>query len=198
MRRIQWHPVSTMNADKKKARIFVRGLELAAGEEYLRTCDKALTGRFLSMPEYASAMTVMCYFGTFPEPDTSEIMKAVLRDGKKLALPRTLGGGVMEARCVRSLSGLSAGAYGIPEPEESAELVPPESIDIVLVPALTFDRNGYRLGHGGGYYDRYLLKTPAFTVGLAREKILLERVPREEHDVPVMCLITEKQIVGPV
>ena len=74
----------------------------------------------------------------------------------------------------------------------------PEKIDLVLVPALAFDKECYRLGHGGGYYDRYLPRTRAFTVGLAREKMLFDRVPREAHDVPVMLVITEKRIVGPV
>ena len=165
--------------------------------KYLAASDRELTRLFLSLPEYRAAKTVMCYCGKFPEPDTTEIMESVLRDGKILALPLIVEKGVMEARRVKALGELMPGAYGINEPPEEAELIAPEELDVILVPAAAFARNGHRLGRGGGYYDRYLSATGAFTVGLSRERLILEEVPTSDHDVPVMLLITEKGIVEP-
>ena len=93
---------------------------------------------------------------------------------------------------------LVEGLYGIPEPGPDAERVEPESGDIIIVPALCFDRQGYRLGQGGGYYDRWLELHPGlFSVGLCRERFLQERVPREAHDMCVRCVVTEKEAARP-
>jgi 5-formyltetrahydrofolate cyclo-ligase len=99
----------------------------------------------------------------------------------------------MEARTIKDLSELSESSYHLREPLSSVCVIPPEALDFIIVPALTFDSAGYRLGRGGGYYDRYLLKTNAFTAGIARERLICEAVPREAHDVPVRCVVTEKK-----
>ncbi|MDR3149001.1 MAG: hypothetical protein LBT88_03145 [Oscillospiraceae bacterium] len=71
----------------------------------------------------------------------------------------------------------------------------PDPGDIIIVPGLTFDKNGYRIGKGGGFYDRLLAKAPmALSVGLARDELLANEVPRENHDRRVDCIITETQI----
>lgn len=187
-----------MNEDKKNARKIAAERIREAGEEYLRVCGAELTRLFLELPEYRAAKTVMCYCGAFPEPDTSEIMRGVLCDGKILALPLVTGKGIMEARRVKTLDDLRPGAYGINEPPAYAERIAPENIDVILVPALAFDKNGFRLGHGGGYYDRYLAETNAFTVGILCEKLLWEKVPTDEHDIAVKYLITEKRSWSPI
>ncbi|MDR0819296.1 MAG: 5-formyltetrahydrofolate cyclo-ligase [Oscillospiraceae bacterium] len=70
----------------------------------------------------------------------------------------------------------------------------PVKNDIIIVPGLTFDRKGYRIGKGGGYYDRLLEAAPGvFTVGLARDALLADSVPRETHDMSVMRVVTETQ-----
>jgi 5-formyltetrahydrofolate cyclo-ligase len=83
----------------------------------------------------------------------------------------------------------------IPEPDDAAPRLEPCPGDLILVPALTFDRNGYRLGQGGGYYDRFLSAHDLFSVGLARDVLLLDDVPRESHDQCVSCLVTESCIL---
>jgi 5-formyltetrahydrofolate cyclo-ligase len=99
----------------------------------------------------------------------------------------------MEARAVTDLSGLERTKYGLMEPLSSTQIVPPEALDFIIVPALTYDRDGYRIGWGGGYYDRYLPRTKGFTCGVARERLLVETVPRETHDMAVACVATEKE-----
>ena len=82
-------------------------------------------------------------------------------------------------------------SFGIWEPPESAPLLAREEIQLALVPALCYDRERYRLGFGGGYYDRWLSGFPGFTVGRCREGVLQPQVPREAHDQRVDLLLTE-------
>ena len=81
------------------------------------------------------------------------------------------------------------------EPGEDCPLAARESIDLILVPGLCFDRLGYRLGQGGGYYDRYLAGYAGATVGLCRRAVLQEAVPREAHDRPVDLVVTDGEPV---
>jgi len=128
------------------------------------------------------------------EVDTHEIIRLCRVMGKPVALPVVLGGGIMEFALFDG-AGLVPGSLNIPQPGESSERVYPRAGDVILVPALSYDAEGYRLGQGGGYYDRFLSACDAFTVGLCRESMLSSGLPREEHDIPVKCLVTEKRIM---
>ena len=103
----------------------------------------------------------------------------------------------MEARVVRSLDELAPSMLGIPAPPDTAKLLAPEELDLIFVPALAYDAFGYRIGYGGGYYDRYLHDLSAYTVGLARERLLREILPVEPHDIAVKCVIMEDRVICP-
>ena len=100
----------------------------------------------------------------------------------------------MNARSINSLSELQPSVRGIPAPPDTAQVMAPEYFDLILVPALMYDRAGYRIGYGGGYYDRFLSGVGAFTIGLARERLLMDRLPREAHDIAVRCIVTEEMV----
>ena len=88
---------------------------------------------------------------------------------------------------------LYPGAYGILEPKEDPErLIQPEAIDFAFIPCISCDRSGRRLGHGGGYYDRYLEKTHCVKAALCREELLVDEIPVEEHDLRMDFVISEK------
>ena len=90
---------------------------------------------------------------------------------------------------------IPSGRFGILEPIELAKITY-KSIDMVLVPGVIFDKNGYRLGYGLGYYDRFLNKLPkAVKVGLCFDFQVMDKVPREEHDIPVDYIVTDKEII---
>ena len=165
-------------------------LETAAlSDEYIRESDAAIENKLLSLPEYASARTVFCYYSIGREVSTLGIIKHALSSGKVLALPVTLPDGVMYFARVNGTDELRTGRFGIPEP--TGDPLSPGSGDIVIVPALCADMNGNRLGHGAGYYDRYLRKTDCFSVCLCRRVLLEERIPTEETDVPVSAVLTD-------
>ena len=81
--------------------------------------------------------------------------------------------------------------HDLGEPAADAPRMEPENGGVIIVPALAFDRSGYRMGQGGGYYDRYLSARNLFSVGIGRSCLLCDSVLRESHDKPVSCLVTE-------
>ena len=180
--------------EKKQLRRQVRErLEALTPQERQRS-DDALFARFLALPQVAEADTVFAFWGVpGREPDTARLVRELVRRGKTAALPRMLPGRRMEARRFDPDRPLLPAAFGISEPGEDCPLLEPEHIDLALVPAVCYDRRGYRLGFGGGYYDRWLKDFSGFTVGLCREIVLQDRVPVEPHDARVDFLLTERE-----
>ena len=110
--------------------------------------------------------------------------------GKTLILPRCAAEHAIDLCVVRSMDDLEAGAYGILEPKTSCALVTAADIDFAVVPCLSFDRKGRRLGQGGGYYDRLLPRLHCPTALICREQLM-------SHDMRCTMLITEKGILTP-
>ena len=151
----------------------------------------ALFERFLALPEVEAAGTVMVFYGTGREPDTVPLIQALLERGKRVALPVVLPHRGMEARQVLDMDRLAPNRFGIPEPDGDSPLIPKNEIAVALVPHLMVDREGYRLGWGGGYYDRWLTDFSGFTVSVCRPGRLVEHMPREEFDIPVKLVLFE-------
>jgi len=150
------------------------------------------------LPEFQQANTVLLFVSMPDEVDTLPILADALAAGKTVALPKVdTRRKVMDARVLRDLDrDLAPGVYGILEPQ-GTQIVPPETIDFVLVPARGFDRQGNRLGRGGGYYDRYM-SAPGFRAtrcGIAYSAQLLDTLPHAAHDLPVHLLVTEAGIL---
>jgi 5-formyltetrahydrofolate cyclo-ligase len=181
--------------EKKAARARVAELAKTLTPAYLSASDAGIRENLLALPEFLAANTLLLYYSIGREPDTRILFNMALKLGKTVALPLTEPGGEMDARIVRGASDLVVCGLGIPEPDEHSAGLAPGVLDVIIVPAAAFDRAGYRLGRGGGYYDRYLLRANAFSVGLAREKLLQDAVPREAHDMSVRCLITEERVI---
>ena len=150
-----------------------------------------LLDAFLVLPEVESAHTVMLFYGVDREPDTTELIEALWQRGKAVALPRCLPGRAMEARLIRPGARLVCSACGIPEPDSECPVVQRDKIDLILVPNLCCDKGGFRLGHGGGYYDRYLAGYSGMTVSLCPKAWLQEQLPRDQYDLPVRLVLTE-------
>lgn len=174
--------------EKKALRRQVRAELAALPDELRRAQDKALFKAFLGLDAVKSAKTVMVYWGVEPESPTTDLISALLACGKRVVLPRCLSAGEMEARAYRG-GRLVRNPYGIPEPGEDCPPVDKGEIDAVLVPALCYDRQGIRLGRGGGYYDRWLADYTGVSVGLCYKQLLRESLPRQAHDRPVKILL---------
>jgi len=177
-----------ISTTKKELRAQVRARAAEIPENFRKAQDKALFKAFLGLDAVKQAKTVMVFWGVGEEPETVGLISALLAYGKKVALPRCLAGGQMETRLYRGGRLIRSG-YGIPEPGEDCPLVSKEDIDVVLVPALCYDQKGFRLGQGGGYYDRWLSDYTGTTVGMCYKELVREQLPREEHDIPVKILL---------
>jgi 5-formyltetrahydrofolate cyclo-ligase len=164
------------------------------GDDYIKASDDGIFLRVAALPEWVAARNVMLYLSVEGEPDTDRLAKAAIEAGKTLAFPRCIDGGKLLPCVVGSLDELEPSMFGIMAPPETAAVIATERLDLIVVPALAFDAAGYRLGRGGGYYDRYLRGVSAFTVGLARAKLMQGKLPRDPHDVPVSCIITESTV----
>ena len=164
-------------------------------EEERTAQSRAITRQVLSLPAFQQADTVFTYCSFGEEIDTYTLMETCLAQGKRLCLPRTLPGRRMEAMQVTDLSQLSRTAYGILEPTDACPCIAPEQIDVCLVPCLAADRHGYRLGYGGGYYDRFLPRTQAVRLLLCVEARLLDMLPAEPFDAACDLICTERRVI---
>lgn len=104
------------------------------------------------------------------------------------------GKGQMEACVITKEEDLEEGKFGIMEPKAGCKVLMPEQIDLIVLPCLSCDKKGNRLGYGGGYYDRYLEKCTGVRVVICREKLMLDEIPAESFDQKGDFLITEKGI----
>lgn len=146
-------------------------------------------------PLYRRAKRILCYVAFDGEVETRPILKQALKEGKRVAVPVTFKEKrEMVAVEIQDLKQdlVRIGAFGISEPAFLRRLNPKE-LDLIIVPGVAFDREGQRLGRGGGYFDRFLEKLPPQVprIGLAFRFQLLKKIPWESHDQPVTRLITD-------
>ncbi|MDD7184084.1 MAG: 5-formyltetrahydrofolate cyclo-ligase [Ruminococcus sp.] len=156
--------------------------------------DFKIAERVLSLEEVKNSRNILIYVSYGSETDTYSIIKRLLEEEKKVAVPRCLENGIMEFIYIKSLDELSAGAFGIPEPSGNIRAVINKNT-VCIVPALSFSPDGTRLGYGGGYYDRFLESENIYTVGICYDEMLSESLPSEKHDVKIKKVITEERTV---
>ena len=165
-------------------------------KDYLAASDAEISARVLALPEWQQAACVFIYVSVRTEPDTRALIDAALKAGKRVAVPLCGAPGQMDAREIISLDELLPRAYGLLEPSETAPVVAPEEFDLAVIPCVAADERGYRLGHGGGYYDRYIPQMSCPRVCLCRDRELLPEVPVEPTDAPMDMIITENRIIA--
>ena len=156
--------------------------------------------RATQLPELQAARVVMVFASFRTEIDTRPLYDWALARGVTLCLPRIVAPRAIEAFRVGDPDcDLQSGTWGIPEPCEGLEQVPPERLDAVIVPGAGFDPDGNRCGYGGGFYDTYLPRTREGVpwIALAFEAQIMPDVPCEEHDLKMDVIITEDRVIRP-
>ena len=177
-----------MMMDKKSLRAHIRRQKLELSEETILSASENLTAQFLAHPLYQKANTIYGYLPYNQEVRTWALLEQALKDGKTVAVPKVCGD-EMRFIVMTDLSRVASGYAGIPEPVEDGPVAnDPEGL--VLMPGMVFDKQGHRIGYGGGFYDRFLAAEPNHpTIALCYEFQLLEHIPTEEFDIPVDCVL---------
>ena len=185
-------------AEQKQAlRAAVRARSRTLDDAYQQTASAAICRHLTAQSAYQNAAVVLAFVGTKLEIDTEALLRSVWADGKTLCVPRCKDDYLMDLCAIRSYDDLEPGAYGILEPKADCPLVPAQDVDFAVIPCVTFDRGGNRLGQGGGYYDRFLPQLTCPTFLVCRQKLVVEHVPTQAHDCRCDYLVTENGVFSP-
>ncbi len=160
--------------------------------------DDLMVKKLTSLISFRFAEAILFFSPIKGEPDVTLAIEASLKAGKRIAFPKSDPETcIMTYKFVNSLDDLSLGAYGILEPREDAEsyIPSPYKHDVCLVPAVCFDKKGFRIGYGKGFYDRFLSNFGGTAVGLTMSSLLCDTLPRGKYDKAVNIIITEKGVI---
>lgn len=158
---------------------------------YFQEAGKKMADHFLASDCYAQASVFFAYASMKREADSFYLLERILKDGKRLALPRCLNKGQMEAVEIFHLSDLEIGAYGIMEPKPSCPVVEKKKLDLIYAPCLSANWKGQRLGKGGGFYDRFLADFSGIVLVACPKKLLDPTLPAGPLDQPASLILTE-------
>jgi len=191
------NPSDAIGLAKRELRARCRSLRQDLGEPYRAQASRLICDHLHAFQSFLSARVVFTYLPMRGEVDVQPLMSFVPH--VRWAIPRVVDSPALHLsfhayrpdRLVRH-------SYGMLEPDPSLPEVAVEEANLIIVPGLGYTRRGYRLGYGGGYYDRLLAAAgPAITIGVCFEALVLEDLPRAAHDVPVAYLATEDRGVVP-
>ncbi|QQQ35489.1 5-formyltetrahydrofolate cyclo-ligase [Streptococcus mitis] len=162
----------------------------AIPREQKQAIDQALTEGLLQHPFYQEANTIATYLSFPHEFQTQGLIEQALKDGKKVLIPKTYPKGRMDF-VVYNPQQLVKTSFGLLEPQGDLEVVDASQIDLIHVPGLAFTREGYRIGYGGGYYDRYLKHFTGHTLSTVYPCQIKDFIP-EKHDIPVQEVLIDE------
>jgi 5-formyltetrahydrofolate cyclo-ligase len=180
--------------DKITLRTHCRQIRDQLSSEQIAVASAQICAHIAAWSVFAQARTVMAYLAFRNEIDLGQLLREC--SNKQWVVPRTIGKpephlvlhSYAPARLVRH-------KFGMLEPDPACPVIDPGSLDLILVPGLAFDRRGFRLGLGGGFYDRFLPQVSAPTVGIVCSALIVETVPVEPHDQPVNYLACEDGVL---
>ena len=195
--------------DKASLRRYFSDLRRGLTPDERHAAETAMYEKLFSLPAWREAPVICGYVSVRGELNTDPILRRAAAEGKTVALPVTVTGADEGRMVFRALPNgdfdrLTPARFGIPEPDESCPSLTGDGFTraLILIPALAFDENGYRLGYGGGYYDRFLsflreAEIPHTAVGLTYAVCRATALPREAHDIPVHIILDERSTTIP-
>lgn len=184
--------------DKGEIRGSMRARRAKLTQEEVLEYSGVIWRKIYGMESFQGAGTILLYSSFANEVSTVALAQKALEIGKTVAYPVTnLVNNTMEFYRVKDLSELrpvKTGSFNFSEPEADWKAkVVPDGDTLMIVPGLAFDREGYRTGYGGGFYDKYIAKYPSLTtLGVCYDFQLVTRIPRDDYDQPVGSVVTEK------
>ncbi len=190
-----------MKAQKAELREKYLAMRAAIPQEKRDAMSRAICSRATSLSGFRLAETILLYSPKPVEVDVTPIARAAWESGKSVAFPRCHrpegSFPYMTYHIVNSLDELEPGSFGLYEPSESAPLYDPQSDtrgSLAFAPAIAFDKYGYRLGYGGGYYDRFFNAYNGSVIGVIFSEFIVPSLPHGRYDIRAGLLITEKGV----
>ena len=178
----------------RKEKLLLRGL---LTQEERKDKDNAICKRVLDLSCVNEADTILCYASYQSEVSTDKLVRSFLLAGKQVFLPR-VNGEEMEFYRIENVQDLVAGYKGIPEPSNACMVtyVPDmTSKAVMIMPGCAFSRDGFRIGYGKGYYDRFLAKCDIMNrIALCFSVQIMESIPNDAHDKKASVIVSEKGI----
>lgn len=189
--------IMSVNADKQTLRRRMLALRHARSCAEQASLSDAIQMQFLRSGLLQHCQCVFVYISVDDEIATQKILQEALRLKKTVCVPRCISKGIMTAHCIMSTADLQEGKYGIPEPREGCPQIAPSVIDLIVAPCLCTELTGYRLGYGGGYYDRFLAQAQHATVcALCPESAIVPTVYPQSFDQKCSKIVTEREVLS--
>lgn len=191
--------MSYLKDEKNKVRTEYLERRNGIDEAYYAKISEIICGRIASLASYRYCDALLLYYPVKGELDVLPLAHRALSDGKKIAFPLCdVKSKTMSFHFTDDISSLSVRSFGIPEPPEDFPAYDKKGgvSALCIVPAVVFDKNGYRLGYGGGYYDRYLSDFGGTCIGALPSDFVVNRVPRSRYDAKIDVLVTEKGVIS--
>jgi 5-formyltetrahydrofolate cyclo-ligase len=171
-----------------------RAARKVLGETVRAQASASICERIASWMVFGERQTILTYMPIKSEVDLTPLLERFPR--KRWVLPRIIPeeNHRMEFH-LYDAARLIQHPFGMMEPAPDSPVIAADEIELTLVPGLAYDRRGYRLGYGGGYYDRFLTNFRGVSAGIVFHNLLLDSIPHGGHDVPVQWIVTEGKLV---
>lgn len=189
-----------VNIQKSELRKEIRTKRETLSKEQVMEKSQNIFNQLYKHPLYKSANTIMTYVSIGKEVDTHNFIQRAIKEGKRIVVPvcKPETREMIASHIIDFENDLQEGYWGLLEPKkETLRAISSNEIDLILVPGLAFTKSGHRLGHGGGYYDRFLssLTRDVPSIALAYELQLVDHLPVEDFDLPMKYIMTEKEFI---
>jgi 5-formyltetrahydrofolate cyclo-ligase len=160
--------------------------------DFIKITSKEIQDNLRKIDYFRTAETIGAYYSIGSEVHTQDLLQSILNAGKQLALPKVVKNDLIFKK-ISSFSELEQGNFSVMEPKDKCEVV--KNLDVVIVPAIALSKNGYRLGYGFGYYDRYLHGKKSTTIALSYAKQVIKSFTHDDHDVKMNFIVTEDKVI---
>jgi 5-formyltetrahydrofolate cyclo-ligase len=162
--------------------------------DFIKIASSKIQDNLRRVEFYRAARSIGGYFAIGSEVRTQDILQEILNAGKDLSVPKVEKKDLVFKK-ISNFADLEVGNFSVMEPKDRCEII--RKLDVILVPAIALTRDGYRLGYGFGYYDRYLHGKRAKKIALSYSKQVIKSIPHDGHDIRMDCIVTEDEVIYP-
>lgn len=188
-----------IKAHKQELRAELLQRRRKLSQETILAQSSKMAEHLFAWPSYQQAKNIMFFLSMSDEPNMMTMIEHAWQQGKTVCIPHMRGQfAIMDAAIIKNMDSLVRGRFNLLVPDPAhVTLMEPSCIDVIVVPAVAYDRQGNRLGMGAGYYDRFIAKaTQAVLIGAIWSSQMVDALPVGQYDKPVQYLLREDGIIA--